>query len=100
MQPADNKVSESAHVTQTEFCYAPGDEGAEFCGDPLKMHCTVLEKTITHEHLVKCMRDDHFVHHTFQDKQTPDKVTESTAAPTYAEIEKELSRLYPYEAML
>lgn len=56
---------------QTDYCYAPGDEGAKYCGDPKSRHCTVLgdkafwKSDAGHEHLVKCLRDDHFIHHPF-----------------------------------
>lgn len=51
-----------------EFCYAEGDEGSKYCGDPKRMHCAVLGDAVTTEHLVKCMRDDHFIHHSFLGK--------------------------------
>lgn len=53
------------------FCYAEGDEGAQYCGSSEAMHCSVLGDAAFwasnegQDHLVKCMRDDHFVHHKF-----------------------------------
>lgn len=53
------------------FCYAEGDEGAKYCGDPKSRHCSVIGDTEfwrtpeAQEHLVKCMRDDHLIHHVF-----------------------------------
>ena len=54
-----------------DFCYAEGDEGSEYCGSPKHMHCPVLgdesfwNSVAGHNHLVTCMRVDHFVHHRF-----------------------------------
>lgn len=58
-------------TTTDARCYAEGDDGAEFCGEPRSLHCTVLgnqafwESTEGQHHLVKCMRDDHLIHHDF-----------------------------------
>lgn len=54
-----------------DFCYAEGDEGAEFCGEPRSLHCKVLGDSAFwksyggQNHLVKCIRDDHLIHHHF-----------------------------------
>lgn len=54
-------------------CYAEGDEGAMYCGDPETRHhtpefvwryaaCSEQKKTA---HLVYCMKNDHLIHHAF-----------------------------------
>jgi hypothetical protein len=80
------------HLTRSQpnqpndrFCYAEGDEGAKYCGSPKSMHCSVLGDAVTHEHLVQCMRDDHFIHHVF--------VSSPAAVPLPAEIEADLRAL-------
>lgn len=70
--------------TKPDFCYAPGDEGSEFCGDPRNLHCSVLgdsafwESAEGREHLVKCMGNDHLIHHAFTPKgsvvEAPDRI--------------------------
>jgi hypothetical protein len=58
-----------------EKCYAEGDENAEYCSAPKAMHCAMLGDATFwgsaegREHLVRCMRDDHFIHHKFQGKE-------------------------------
>lgn len=58
-------------LPETDFCYAEGDEGARFCGDPKSRHCSVLGNAEFwgspngRQHLVKCMKDDHLIHHAF-----------------------------------
>lgn len=69
--PVHKHSAEVESEPQVDFCYAEGDEGAEYCGDPKAMHCSVLgpaafwKSAEGQKHLVKCMRDDHFVHHRF-----------------------------------
>lgn len=65
--------SQSAAVhkvaSDQDYCYGEGDEGARYCGSPKAMHCSTLgdaafwKSAEGQDHLVKCMRDDHFVHH-------------------------------------
>lgn len=60
-----------ALLQQSTYCYAEGDEGAKYCGDPQSKHCAVLgdatfwESVAGQNHLVECLRDDHFIHHKF-----------------------------------
>lgn len=55
----------------SDSCYAAGDECAKYCGSPKAMHCSVLGDAAFwgsiggQDHLVKCLRDDHFIHHKF-----------------------------------
>lgn len=64
-------------VPLTEKCRAKGDEGAEFCGELRSLHCQVLgdsafwKSAEGQRHLVKCMRDDHLIHHAFVAASTP-----------------------------
>lgn len=59
------------------FCYAEGDEGSTYCGAPKRMHCAVLGNAVFwssaegQKHLVKCMKDDHFIHHPFNEDKPP-----------------------------
>src|ERR1044072_3553745 len=56
---------------QDKFCYAEGDEGAKYCGDPKSQHCNVLGDSAFwnsaegQRHLVDCMRDKHLIRHRF-----------------------------------
>lgn len=65
-----NGVRQGAEA-ERDFCYAEGDEGSKYCGDPKSKHCPVLgdaefwRTPEAQEHLVKCMRDDHLIHHAF-----------------------------------
>lgn len=70
-----------AAVPQDDHCYAEGDEGAKYCGAPRSTHCSVLGKAITHEHLVKCMRDDHLIHHRFIGIPQDDPVKAANPCP-------------------
>lgn len=66
--PSDATVATSP---VDDFCYAEGDEGAKCCGSPKAMHCAIIgnaefwQSPEGREHLVKCLRDDHFIHHRF-----------------------------------
>lgn len=64
-------LTDSPGGEQGDFCYADGDEGSRYCGDPESSHCAVLgdadfwKSAEGQRHLVKCMRDDHLIHHPF-----------------------------------
>lgn len=82
---------------QDTFCYAEGDEGAKYCGDPKSRHhtpeemerfasCSGQEKTA---HLVYCMKHDHLIHHKFagEMKQDSDRMgNENSVLAVVAEI--------------
>lgn len=63
--PHQESGSSLVTTTQEEFCYAEGDEGSKYCGDPKRMHCDVLGSAVTTKHLVECMRSHHLIHHPF-----------------------------------